>query len=60
MASSKSKQLDRKKLLADPAISISDVAAQSGYNNVTYFNRIFKRITGLSPSQYRSKNLSGS
>lgn len=54
------KTVKAKKLLADPAISISDVAAQSGYNNVTYFNRIFKRITGLSPSQYRSKNLSGS
>ena len=49
-----------KKLLADPALSISDVAAQVGYNNVTYFNRIFKRITGQSPSQYRSIKLPNS
>lgn len=46
-----------KKLLADPNLSISDVAAQAGYNNVTYFNRVFKRVTGLSPSRYRGDTI---
>lgn len=32
---------------------ISDVCFDVGFNNINHFNRIFKRETGLSPSQYR-------
>ena len=45
-----------KKLLTETSLSISDIAVQTGYNNVTYFNRIFKRVTGTSPRQYRQNN----
>ena len=45
-----------KKLLTETNLSIADIAVQTGYNNVTYFNRIFKRITGISPRQYRLEN----
>ena len=41
-------------LLENKELSISDISARSGFNNVTYFNRIFKRITGLSPQEYRN------
>lgn len=44
-----------KSLLKSSELSISDISTQSGFNNVTYFNRIFKRITGLSPQEYRAK-----
>ena len=31
------------------------IAEKVGYDNINYFGRIFKRILGLSPSQYRSQ-----
>ena len=42
-------------LLQNSNLNIADIAGQVGYNNVTYFNRIFKRITGLSPQEYRNE-----
>ena len=36
----------------DSVIDISDVC---GYQNVTYFNRVFKRNTGKTPTQYRNE-----
>lgn len=38
---------------------IADIAGQVGFNNVTYFNRIFKRHTGVTPLDYRIKKESG-
>ncbi len=32
--------------------SVTDVAFHVGFNNVTYFNRMFKRYTGLTPLAY--------
>jgi len=42
-----------KRLLTETKISIADIAGRTGYNNVTYFNRIFKRMTECSPREYR-------
>ena len=42
-----------KKLLLQDNSKISDVAGKCGFNNVNYFNRIFKKITGKSPQKYR-------
>lgn len=33
--------------------SISMIAGESGFNNISNFNRIFKKVTGKSPSEYR-------
>ena len=44
-----------KRLLQSSPLAIAHIAGQVGYNNVTYFNRIFKRITGLSPQAYRDE-----
>ena len=44
-----------KHLLQDSQATIAAIAGQVGYNNVTYFNRIFKRITGMSPQAYRNE-----
>ncbi len=41
------------KLLQSADYSISEVCYASGYNNLTNFNKFFKQITGMKPSQYR-------
>lgn len=39
-------------LLKQQAVSITKIATQVGFSNVTYFNRVFKRQVGLSPLAY--------
>ncbi|WP_316790376.1 AraC family transcriptional regulator [Pedobacter frigoris] len=41
------------KLLRNADFSISDVCYASGYNNLTNFNKFFKEIKGMKPSEYR-------
>lgn len=41
------------KLLDESNISVKDVALQIGYDDPYYFSRLFKKIMGLSPTQYR-------
>ena len=45
------------KLLALPGINISQACYSVGFNDVSYFARIFKRYTGMSPTDYRRKFL---
>ena len=42
-----------KDLLAEGEMSISEIAAASGFTDVFYFSKKFKALTGLSPNQYR-------
>jgi AraC-like DNA-binding protein len=44
------------KLIQNEAYSIADVCYESGYNNLTNFNKFFKSITGLTPSGYRKRS----
>lgn len=41
-----------KELLKTPGIQIQEVSRQTGYNDVKYFHKLFKRHTGLTPSDY--------
>ena len=43
-----------KKLLADPALSLSDIAFKCGYEYYSQFSLFFKRRTSLTPSEYRA------
>jgi len=43
-----------KQLLQDPATSIKSAAEAVGYADLTYFHRIFKKVTGLTPGQIRN------
>lgn len=45
-----------KALLKYGKLSIADVAGRSGFNNLTHFNRIFKKVTGESPREYRKNS----
>lgn len=40
------------KLLIDQKFNISEVCYRSGYNNVSHFNRKFKSLKGVTPSEY--------
>lgn len=42
------------RMLIDTTQSISEISFQCGYNNISNFNRIFKRKRGCSPSEYRA------
>ena len=42
-----------KVLLADMMINIKDVSTEVGYRDSNYFARVFKRSTGMTPTEYR-------
>ena len=44
-----------KNLLLNPNARVSEIAYEVGFQSLTHFNRIFKRVTGQSPTVYRSK-----
>lgn len=46
-----------KELLRDPGLSIAEVAAQVGYKNHKHFTKLFKKVTGITPSEYRKLHL---
>jgi AraC-like DNA-binding protein/ligand-binding sensor protein len=46
-----------KKLLANPQARISEVAYEAGFASLTHFNRMFRRIAGQSPTDFRQQLL---
>ncbi|MFQ9985893.1 MAG: helix-turn-helix transcriptional regulator, partial [Lachnospiraceae bacterium] len=40
-------------LLRSTELSVLEVALQSGFRSSSYFNRVFKKIMGMTPGQYR-------
>ncbi|MFD2200154.1 helix-turn-helix domain-containing protein [Shivajiella indica] len=44
-------------LLQDSDLSVSQIAFQCGFQNLSYFNRAFKKVQGETPKEYRSKLL---
>jgi AraC-like DNA-binding protein len=45
---------EAKRLLATSRLSIKEVAARVGFSDSHYFSRIFKQMTGSSPSEFAS------
>ncbi|MNI58918.1 DNA-binding transcriptional regulator AraC [compost metagenome] len=43
------------KLLAEKPVSIANIAYESGFNNFSHFNKLFKEFTGKSASEYRNE-----
>ena len=48
------------RMLTGTSENISEIAYKTGYNNVAYFHRFFKRQKGCTPKEYREKFLRGS
>lgn len=44
---------EAKRLLMNQNVSVKDVGMQVGYYDSNYFAKVFKRITGMIPSEYR-------
>jgi len=44
-----------KYLLSDTDMPVADTARQCGFADPLYFSRVFRRHTGISPSQYRKR-----
>ena len=42
-----------KKLLANPQARITEIAYEAGFASLTHFNRMFRRIAGQSPTDFR-------
>ncbi|MFD2670767.1 response regulator transcription factor [Marinicrinis sediminis] len=42
-----------KQLMQDPEISLKQIAFDIGYHDPNYFSRVFKKVCGLSPTEYR-------
>jgi AraC-like DNA-binding protein len=50
------KKIERAQLmLTISSLSIKDIAYSLSFDNLSYFNKIFKKITGFTPSQYQEK-----
>jgi YesN/AraC family two-component response regulator len=48
---------EAKKLLMETNNKIIDIAYKVGFNNVTYFNLVFKKNTGLTPFEFRKAHI---
>ena len=44
-----------KNLLLNPNLRVSEIAYEVGFQSLTHFNRVFKRILGQSPTVYRAR-----
>lgn len=47
------------KMLANTAMSVSEVCHAAGFGDIPYYNRVFRRIKGQTPTQYRKDLQSG-
>lgn len=45
--------MNAQRLFTETDKNVTQVALLTGFSNLTHFNRVFKEITGLSPSEYR-------
>jgi AraC-like DNA-binding protein/ligand-binding sensor protein len=48
-----------KELLLNPHLRVSEIAYEVGFQSLTHFNRVFRRIMGKSPTRHRADLVAG-
>jgi len=48
-----------KNLLLNPNLRVSEIAFEVGFQSLTHFNRVFKKVLGQTPTEYRVQLLGG-
>lgn len=48
--------LEAERLLYHSGKSVKEIAAEMGYDDYSYFTRLFTRLTGMTPMAFRNKN----
>lgn len=51
---------EAKRLLTGTSLRISEVACRLGYNDIAYFSNMFRKLVGISPSEYRKEQANSS
>lgn len=46
--------LEIKRMLTDKQLAVNEIAYAVGYEDYSYFSRVFKKQTGMSPTEFRS------
>lgn len=49
-----------KRRLKNESRTVTEIALECGYSDVTYFNRVFKQLYGLTPEKYRNNQMAAS
>ncbi len=49
--------VETKRLLLHSSLTVSEIASMLNFEDQSYFTKFFKRITGLTPVQYRKKSM---
>lgn len=44
---------EAKRLLRQPALSMSDIAERIGYADARHFSKVFQKMVGVKPTAYR-------
>lgn len=44
-----------KRFLANPSLSMKEIAIEVGYRDPNYFSKVFKKLFGMSPLEYRKQ-----
>jgi two-component system response regulator YesN len=51
------KRMERvREMLLDPTLRVYEIADRTGYKNITHFNRQFKAMFGVTPTDYRKQS----
>lgn len=51
-------RVDRSKvLLMNERLSLADIAGETGFDDQSYFTKVFKKVTGVTPGKYREQRL---
>lgn len=53
--SNRQKIEEAKRLLQESTLKLYEISDMLGFNNSFYFSRVFKKVTGMTPKDYRNK-----